>query len=107
MTEATYNATVPLVEGLLGLVALFCLFEAVSMMMAGALKGAGDTLFVAWASILCSWLLLVLPTGILVMGWGGPLFWCWAFFVVNGFAMFLVHWLRFKGAKWKQLKVIA
>ena len=107
MTEATYSGTVPLVEGLLGLVGLFCLFEAVSMMMAGALKGAGDTLFVAWASILCSWLVLVLPTGILVMVWGGPLFWCWVFFVANGFAMFLVHWLRFRGTKWKQLKVIA
>jgi hypothetical protein len=39
--------------------------------------------------------------------WGGPLFWCWVFFVANGFAMFLVHWLRFRGTKWKQLKVIA
>ena len=40
MTEATYNATVPLVEGLLGLVALFCLFEAVSMMMPNRLADA-------------------------------------------------------------------
>ena len=107
MSAATYTATVPMVEEILGLVALFCVFEAVSMMMAGALKGAGDTRFVAWASILCSWLFLVLPTAILVTLWNGPLFWCWAFFVVNGFAMFLLYWRRFKAANWKQLKVIA
>lgn len=106
MSSAVYEATVPLVEDLLGLIALFCLFESVSMMMAGTLKGAGDTHFLAWTSILCSWLILVLPTGILVMVWGGPLFWCWVFFVLNGFAMFLIHWSRFSRAKWKHLKMI-
>ena len=106
MSPLTYGATVPLVEDLLWLVAIFCLFEAVSMMMAGALKGAGDTRFVAWASILCSWLVLVLPTGLLVILWNGPLFWCWVCFVANGFVMFLMHWMRFNGAVWKELKVI-
>ena len=107
MSAATYSVTVPMVKDLLKLTALFCLFEAVSMMMAGALKGAGDTRFVAWASILCSWLVLVLPTSLLVVIWHGPLLWCWVFFVINGFLMFLLHWRRFKVARWKQLKIIA
>ncbi|MCS5593340.1 MAG: hypothetical protein NZ730_02060 [Porticoccaceae bacterium] len=107
MSPAIYKVTVPLVEDLLGMVALFCLFEALLMMMAGALKGAGDTRFVAWTTILCSWLVLVLPTAALVLFWGGQLLWCWMFFVLNGLLMCLVHWLRFRGAKWKSLRVIS
>ena len=105
MTPAIYASTIPLVDNLLRIVAMFCLFEAVSMMMAGALKGAGDTLFVAWAGILCSWLVLVLPTALLAYLWGGSLLWSWIFFLLSGFAMCLVHWLRFRTAKWKNLRV--
>ena len=65
MTPAIYASTIPLVDGLLRVVAIFCVFEALSMMMAGALKGAGDTHFVAWAGILSSWLVLVLPTALI------------------------------------------
>ena len=47
MSAATYTSTVHMVKEILGLVPLFCVFEAVSMIMAGALKGAGDTRLVA------------------------------------------------------------
>ena len=105
MTPDIYASTIPLVDDLLSIVAMFCLFEAVSMMMAGALKGAGDTFFVAWVGILCSWLVLVLPTALLGYLWGGSLLWSWIFFLLSGFAMCLVHWLRFKTAKWKHLRI--
>ena len=107
MTPAVYASTIPLVKDLLTVVAMFCVFEAISMMMAGALKGAGDTHFVAWASILCSWLVLVLPTALLAYFWHGNLLWSWLFFLLSGFTMCLVHWLRFRAAKWKLLRVTA
>jgi multidrug resistance protein, MATE family len=107
MSLETYKVTAPLVEDLLGMVALFCLFEALSMMMGGALKGAGDTRFVAITTILCSWLVLVLPTAVLVLFWDGNLHWCWSFFVLNGLVMFVLHWLRFRSAKWKNLRIVA
>ena len=105
MDLAVYEAAVPLVKTLLRLVAVFCIFESVSMMMAGALKGAGDTRFVAWIGIGSTWLVLVLPTALLVYIWGGDLIWSWVFFVLNGFIICLVHWLRFRAAKWKLLRV--
>jgi MATE family multidrug resistance protein len=71
MTPEVYASTIPLVDSLLSVVAIFCVFEVLSMMMAGALKGAGDTHFVAWAGILSSWLVLVLPTALLAYFWGG------------------------------------
>ena len=107
MTPEVYASTIPLVKDLLTVVAMFCVFEAASMMMAGALKGAGDTHFVAWAGILCSWLVLVLPTALLAYFWHGNLLWSWLFFLLSGFTMCLVHWLRFRAAKWKLLRVTA
>ena len=107
MTPEVYASTIPLVKDLLTVVAMFCVFEAASMMMAGALKGAGDTHFVAWAGILCSWLVLVLPTALLAYFWHGNLLWSWLFFLLSGFTMCLVHWLRFRTAKWKLLRVTA
>jgi MATE family multidrug resistance protein len=105
MAPSISEVAVPLVQDLLRIVAMFCLFEAVSMMMAGALKGAGDTRFVAWTGIVISWLVLVLPTALLVFIWGGHLLWSWTFFLLNGFFMCLVHLLRFRSAKWKSLRV--
>lgn len=105
MTPAIYASTIPLVDDLLIVVAMFCVFEAVSMMMAGALKGAGDTRFVALASILTNWLVLVLPTALLAYLWDGSLLWSWLFFLLSGFTMCLVHWLRFRTEKWKLLRI--
>jgi len=105
MTSQVYANTIPLVKDLLTVVAIFCVFEAISMMMAGALKGAGDTRFVAWASILCSWLVLVFPTALLAYFWHGNLLWSWLFFLLSGFIMCLAHWLRFRAAKWKLLRL--
>ena len=105
MTSQVYANTIPLVKDLLTVVAIFCVFEAISMMMAGALKGAGDTRFVAWASILCSWLVLVFPTALLAYFWHGNLLWSWLFFLLSGFTMCLAHWLRFRAAKWKLLRL--
>ena len=75
------------------------------MMMAGALKGAGDTRFVAWVGISSMWLVLVLPTALLVYIWGGNLIWSWVFFVLNGITICLLYWLRFRAARWKLLQV--
>jgi len=107
MTSEVYASTIPLVDSLLSVVAIFCVFEALSMMMAGALKGAGDTHFVAWAGILSSWLVLVLPTALLAYFWGGNLLWSWLFFGLSGVIMCLIHWLRFRTEKWKLLRITA
>ena len=106
MPPVTYQLVVPEVKHLLVLVALLCLFEALSMMMSGALKGAGDTRFVAWVGILTSWFVLVLPTALLLYFWGGDLLWSWAFFVCNGFVVCVFYTLRFRAKKWQNLSVI-
>jgi len=74
------------------------------MMVGGALKGAGDTRFVAWVGISSMWLVLVLPTALLVYIWGGNLVWSWFFLALNGFIVCLVYWFRFRSAQWKLLR---
>lgn len=107
MTLSVYQLVLPEVKTLLALVALLCLLEAASMMIAGALKGAGDTLFVAWVGVLTSWFVLVLPTALILYLWGGHLLWSWVFFVCNGFFVCLFYTLRFRAKKWHGLRVIS
>lgn len=107
MPPSIYQLVVPEVKHLLVLVSFLCIFEAISMMMAGALKGAGDTRFVAWVGILTSWFVLVLPTALLLYLWGGHLLWSWVFFILNGFFVCLFYTLRFRTKKWQDLRVIS
>ena len=106
MLPSVYSLVLPEVKHLLVLVALLCLLDAVSMMMAGALKGAGDTRFVAWVGVLTSWFVLVLPAALILYLWGGHLLWSWVFFVGNGFFVCLFYILRFRAKKWYGLRVI-
>ena len=105
MSASTYAATVPLVHYLLRMLAVICLFRAVSGMISGALTGAGDTRFIAGVGIAVSWLVLVLPTVLINYFWGGHLLWSWGFFLLNGFLMCIVCWWRFKTARWKSIRV--
>lgn len=107
MSPSTYAVTVPLVHNLLRMLALLCVFQAVSGMMTGALNGAGDTRFIAGTGIAASWLLLVLPTALLNNFIGGNLLWSWGFFLLSGFFMCLVCWFRFRAGNWKLIRVVA
>ncbi|MFZ0391129.1 MAG: MATE family efflux transporter, partial [Calditrichia bacterium] len=46
---------------LLRFVAFYSIFDALNMIFSAAIKGAGDTHFVAGVSVSCSWLLMLLP----------------------------------------------
>jgi MATE family multidrug resistance protein len=63
---------------LLRFVAVYSLFDSVSLIFSFALRGAGDTRFPTVVSLLLSWPLMVLPSwAAWKYGWG--LFWAWAF----------------------------
>lgn len=91
---------------LLVLMALWGLMDALNVILAGALKGAGDTRFVLLFSALVSWgfwvpgvmlIVLVFHLGLLTM-------WTWAL----GFVTLLAigYTLRFRSGRWKSIKVI-
>ena len=91
---------------LLRFVAFYCVFDALYIVFAAAVKGAGDTRFVMLTSIALGWLLMVLPTylSIVTLGWG--LYSAWIFISLYLFSSGMIFMFRFRGGKWKSMRVI-
>ena len=56
-----------------------CVFDAAYMVFAAALKGAGDTRFVMWISILLAWAIMVVPSFAALTYFDGGLYLIWSF----------------------------
>lgn len=94
-----------LTKHLLLFVALYLFFDAVSIIFASALKGAGDTWFVMLFSTLLVPLLPILSL-VGVYGFGFGIYWCWG--VLTGWVLLFAvgMFFRFFGGKWKRMQVI-
>ena len=91
---------------LLRFVAFYCVFDAIFITFSSAVKGAGDTRFVMWMTLVFSTLIQIAPTylAVVVFGWG--LYVAWAFMSAFIAVMALGFYLRFRGGKWKAMRVI-
>ena len=106
MSSADYLPLV--VDGtiLLRLVALYCFFDAIAIIYSGAIKGAGDTAYVMKATAAASILGMVVPIYISVRFFGIGLFGAWFWLVFYVSLMGTLFWLRYRGGKWKDMRVI-
>lgn len=94
-----------LVPVLMRFVAVYSLFDGMNLVFSFALKGAGDTRFVTAVLLLLSWPVMVLPTWLAQrQGWG--LFWAWAFASAYIIGLALIFLARFRGGRWKTMRVI-
>jgi len=91
---------------LLMLMALWGFMDAVNVILAGALKGAGDTRFVLIYSSLMSWGLLVPGVLLVIFTFKGGLLsmWTWALIYIGLLAGGYI--IRFRSGKWKSIQVI-
>jgi MATE family multidrug resistance protein len=91
---------------LLALMAVWGIMDAGNVILAGALKGAGDTRFVLLYSSLMAWGILVPGVCALVfwLGRGLLAMWVYALFYISLLA--IGYWLRFRGGRWKSIQVI-
>ncbi|HEY1190321.1 MAG TPA: MATE family efflux transporter [Gemmata sp.] len=103
--QEKFAAIIALVPTLLLCVAVFSLADAVNVSFAFALRGAGDTKYVTALTFVLAWPLMVIPTAVTVFA-GGNLYWCWVFATVHILAMSVCFWFRFRGGKWKSMRVI-
>ena len=91
---------------LLRFVAVYSVFDTMNIIFASAIKGAGDTRFVMLTILIFSVLVLVLPAyiAIVILGYGLNIAWGIgaSYVIVLGF----VFYLRFRGGKWKGMRVI-
>ncbi len=90
---------------LLRFVAVYSLFDSMSLVFSFALRGAGDTRFVTVVALGLAWPLMVLPTwAAWYYDWG--LYWAWAFASAYIISLALTFLLRFRAGKWKSMRVI-
>jgi MATE family multidrug resistance protein len=94
-----------LVPELLRFVAVYCLFDSMSLVFSFALRGAGDTHFVTAATLALSWPLMVLPVWI-VAQIHASLAWAWLFATIYIILLALTLLVRFRHGKWKTMRVI-
>lgn len=105
-TAAQYAVMRETGRKLLLFVALWALFESISVGFMGALKGAGDTRFVMLLMGACSFGTLVVPVYLVIEVFGAGLYAAWACVLANVILLALFSWLRFRSGRWRNIQVI-
>jgi multidrug resistance protein, MATE family len=91
---------------LLRFTAVYTFFDGMALVFAFAIRGAGDTRFPFYYTLVSAWLVMVLPTWVIIKTGHGGLLGCWlacsAYICLLGTACFL----RFVHGKWKTMSII-
>ncbi len=91
---------------LLRFVAVYSLFDMMSVIFAAALKGAGDTTYPLLVTLALSGGVMVVPTYVLCTRLGGGVYAAWTTASAYIFFVGLLMLRRFRGGGWKSLRVI-
>ncbi len=91
---------------LLKYVAIYSLFDAANMVFSGALKGAGDTRFVALANLILAVVTMALPCTLIVYFFHGNIHALWSFATLYVCALGVTYFVRFQGGRWQSMRVI-
>lgn len=106
MTVELRQSITPLMHDLLKGVALYCIFDVIFMLYSGALRGAGDTRFVAVIGIGFSWLVLVIPTVLLIEFADEKLRWSWLMLVLYMLCLCAACVWRFRRGSWLKAALV-
>jgi MATE family multidrug resistance protein len=103
--ESEADGVASLVPVLLRFVAVYSLFDSMNLIFSFALRGAGDTRFVTIMSLALAWPVMVAPGwASWYFGWG--IYWAWTFVSAYVIILGLSFLWRFRGGKWKSMRVI-
>jgi MATE family multidrug resistance protein len=105
-SPASYGEIRDLSVTLLRFVALYSIFDALSIIYGAALRGAGDTRFVMLLIGGLSAGVLTLPTYLVVEILGAGILAGWTVATTYVCLLGLGCWLRFRGGQWKGMRVI-
>lgn len=103
---AEFEAARSLAVWLLRIVGIYCVFDAMYMSFTAALKGAGDTRFLMWVSVVMGWVLLVIPSWVALIYFAAHLYLLWGFMCFYIISMGVVFFYRFRAGQWKRMRVI-
>jgi len=91
---------------LLAIVAAWGVFDAVSLMYSGALRGAGDTRFVVWVSGLLAWLFWIPGVLYLHLVRNSGIVTLWLFTSLYVAIFGLIFLLRFRSGAWTRIDLL-
>ena len=91
---------------LLRIVAVYCLFDAFYIVFTAALKGAGDTRYIMWVSVLMAWCIMVAPAVISLAYFDCSIYLLWSYVCAYIIVAGLVFYRRFRAGRWKTMRVI-
>lgn len=91
---------------LLRFVSVYAIFDCMTIVFGGAIRGAGDTLFALLYLTATSFLLMVVPTYVAHYYWHAGLLAAWTSATAFIVALGLGFLLRFQGGRWKTMRVI-
>ena len=91
---------------LLRFVALYSIFDALAIVYSGAVKGAGDTVFVMRAMAAASIFIMVIPVYVLLVYFHASLLVLWIVATLYISSLGVVFWRRYSTGKWKKMRVI-
>lgn len=91
---------------LLRFIALYSIFDMLNVLFAAGVKGAGDTRYPLYATVVLSWVTMLVPAWIWCVHLGGGVYAAWtcasAYVILLGLAMMR----RFVEGRWKSMRVI-
>ena len=91
---------------LLVMMSIWGMLDAISLVLGGALKGAGDTRFVLLCSSLMTWLIWIPGEAILLLWLDAGLLSAWIWMTVFIFLLSAGFWFRFRRGRWKSIEMI-
>ncbi len=103
---AVFDQIYSLTVVLLRFVAIYSLFDTLTIIFASAIKGAGDTRFAMYAMLVVSGCLFVLPSYIAIVWFEAGLLAGWVIATIYISSMGVLFLVRFLGGKWKTMRVI-
>lgn len=112
MPEAEWIEVFDLARILLIVIAIFSTFDALVLTYSGALKGAGDTHYVMWLSLILNQLLLTLPCVLITIfrdSFESPrtgLMMVWYSAVLYLSVVSVFYLMRYRGGKWMKIRVV-
>ncbi len=90
---------------LLRLASIYILADTAQLVFAGALRGAGDTRWVMWTSVILHWIFSIITVILIRVIKADPVT-VWICFISFILALGAAMFLRFKGGKWKNINLI-
>ena len=105
VNDPSQAETIRLTAPMLKFVAGFLVFDGICILLFNALRGAGDTKFAMWATIIMAWGILGIPCVILYK-LGFSVWVLWGYFVFYVMIFAAVFFTRYLSKKWTKMRVI-